>query len=428
MPVGPNKIHHLSKKKIAFTDKRRKATASKTSGKKINRAFKRIKNRFFLPSFLKEMRDLKIGGLSGGNRIKLITDGDNCFSEFIKAIKSARLSINLETYIFNSDEIGWMMAELLVKKARAGVEVNLIYDAIGSMSASPAIFNFLRTGQVELLEYHPLVPWRRFWNISMRDHRKLMVVDGRIAFVGGINIGKEYAGKKFSGGGWRDTHLRIEGPASQDVQFFFMENWFRNGGAIVDNKKHFPPVKETGKKLLMVLCTKSRKKIKPIWQSYISAIRFAKHSIYITNAYFIPDAKIYRSLVHAAKRGVDVRVLLPEKSDLPFVQHASRYLYKRYLKNGIRVFEYSKSILHAKTAIIDGIWSTIGSSNIDRISFTRNLEINAIIMDQEFGEQMEKVFFRDLKRSTEQKLLNWHKRSISNYVLEWIWYRFRNLF
>ena len=398
------------------------------AGKQAKDALARLKNRFFLPGFLAEMKRLRIGGLSGGNRVRLLTTGDACFDEFVAAINSARRSINLETYIFNSDAVGWMIAELLVKKARRGVEVNVIYDAVGCLGTSPALFAFLRSGGVEIVEFHPIIPWRKYFNIDMRDHRKLLVVDGRVAFVGGMNIGNEYAGRKYRGGDWRDTHLRIEGPAVRNVQFFFFENWYRYGGAMVDSARHFPVLGKPGEKLLMVLCSKSRRQVKPIQESYISAINFAKQSIYITNAYFIPDARIYRALVRAARRGVDVRLLLPGKSDLAFVQHASRYLYKRYLRHGIRVYEYRRSILHAKTAVIDGIWSTVGSSNIDRRSFSRNLEINAILLDQPFGEEMERVFFADLRKSEELQLQNWKKRSVWNFLLEWFFYRFRNLF
>ncbi|TAL35436.1 MAG: cardiolipin synthase [Spirochaetes bacterium] len=396
-------------------------------GEELQRRIKKLRNRLFLPAFLRTMKRLRIGGISGGNRLELITDGDECFDAYLKSIAGAKKSINLESYTFKSDEVGWKIARVLARKARSGCEVNVIYDAVGCIGTSPALFAFLRDSGVEVIEYHPLWPWRKFWNVSLRDHRKLLVVDGRIAFVGGINIGVEYAGPRYNGGRWRDTHLKIEGPAVRDIQFFFIENWYRNGGAIMDNSTHFPQIKEAGKKLLMVLCTRSRRNIRPIHESYISAINYAKNSIYIANAYFIPDARIYRALVRAVRRGVDVRVLLPGISDVPIVQHAGRYLYKRYLRHGIRVYEYGRSVLHAKTAVIDGIWSTVGSSNIDRRSFVHNLEINAVALDQEFGEEMERVFANDLRQSEELTLEGWHKRSMGNFLLEWFWYRFRNL-
>ncbi len=377
---------------------------------------------------MREMKKMGIGGMSGGNNVTLITDGDIFFNEILRSIENAKKTINLETYIFSSDAIGWLIAEKLAEKASKGIEVNLIYDAIGSISASSEMFTMMRNAGVEVIEYHPFVPWRKYWGLDLRDHRKILVIDGSRAFIGGINIGKEYAGKQFMGDNWRDTHLIVEGPAVADIQFFFMENWYRNGGAVMSGRLYFPPLEKKGDRLLMVLCSSSRKKVRPVYQSYISAIRNARHSIYITNAYFIPDAVIYRSLVKAAERGVDVRLLLPGESDVPFVKYASMYLYKKYMKHGIRIYEYSGSILHAKTAVIDGIWSTIGSSNIDRRSFMKNLEMNAVILDQGFGGKMEKVFMKDLKKSREITLDIYEKRSFMEFFKEWIFYRFRNLF
>ncbi len=246
--------------------------------------------------------------------------------------------------------------------------------------------------------------------------------------MGGINIGSEYAGRKYGGASWRDTHVMVEGPAVKDIQFFFMENWYRNGGSVMNSSLYFPDIKDSGDRLLMVLCARSRRNVRPVHESYISAIKNARQSVYITNAYFIPDAKIYRSLVRAAERGVDVRLLLPGKSDIPFVKFASMYLYKRYLKNGIRIYEYQDSVLHAKTAVIDGIWSTVGSSNLDRRSFRKNLEMNVAVLDQDFGEELESVFMKDLERCREITLPEFQRRSLYLFLMEWLFYRFRNLF
>lgn len=399
----------------------------KTVNKTTSRSFNKLRNRFLLPGFIREMKKMGIGGLSGGNRVKVITDGDDFFDSIISSIESAKRSINLETYIFSSDAVGWMVAEKLAEKAELGLEVNVIYDSFGSITASGLMFDMMRKAGVEIIEYHPFVPWRRYFNISFRDHRKILVIDGSVAFIGGINIGKEYAGERYEGGRWRDTHAMIEGPAVRDIQFFFMENWFRNGGAIMNSRLYFPDLPEMGDLLLMIICTRSRKKVRPVYESYISAIRNARHSIYITNAYFIPDGRIYRTLVRAAERGVDVKLLLPGKSDVPFVKYASRYLYKKYMKRGIRIFEYSDSILHAKTAVVDGVWSTIGSSNMDRRSFRRNLEMNAVILDQGFGDLMEEIFLKDIEKSGEITLPLFEKRSFIEFFFEWICYRFRNL-
>lgn len=399
----------------------------KSFNETANLSFKKLKNRFLLPGFIREMKKMGIGGLSGGNSVRVITEGDDFFDTIISSIENAERSINLETYIFSSDTVGWLVAEKLAEKAEQGLEVNVIYDAFGSMTASGLMFDMMRKSGVEIIEYHPFVPWRRYWNISLRDHRKILVIDGSTAFIGGINIGKEYAGEKYEGGRWRDTHIMIKGPAVRDIQFFFMENWYRNGGAIMESRLYFPDLPDEGNLLLMVLCTRTRKKVRPVYESYISAIRNARHSIYITNAYFIPDGRIYRTLVRAAERGVDVKLLLPGKSDVPFAKYASRYLYKRYMKKGIRIFEYQESILHAKTAVIDGVWSTVGSSNMDRRSFRRNLEINAVILDQGFGEKMEDIFRDDEEKCREITLQVFEKRSFMEFSLDWLCYRFRNL-
>lgn len=388
---------------------------------------RKFKNRFFLPRFLKTIKKLGISGFSGGNKVTLITDGDIFFDEFFKAIDNAHLSINLETYILRSDEIGWKLAKKLSAKVKQGVEVNIIYDAIGCINTNSSIFEYMKNSGVELIEYHPVVPWRKFFNLYIRDHRKLVVIDGLIAFIGGMNIGMEYAGKKYHGQNWRDTHVKIEGPVVRDIQYFFLENWHRQGGALVDISKYFPAIKPLGDTIVMALSSHARRKIKPIYHTYLAAIRNAQKYIYITNAYFVPDNRIVKSLIRAAKNGVDVRILLPSVSDLPFVQHASRFLYKRFLKNNIKLYEYKKSILHAKTAVIDDIWSTVGSSNLDRRSFNANLEVNAIILDQKFSRKMKHQFLIDVKNSKEIKLEQYNRRSLLQYMKEWFCYRFRYL-
>lgn len=393
----------------------------------FRKAVQKLKKFIILPEFLREMKRLEIGGLSFGNDIDIIIDGDRCFDSFLKDISQAKISINLETFIFKSDDVGWKVAAALADRARSGVEVNVMYDAVGSIGASSKIFSYMKKNNVEVIQYNPIAPWRKYFNLTLRDHRKILTIDGKIAYVGGINISSEYAGKKYKGGRWRDTHIRITGPAVKDIQFFFIENWFRQGGTIIRSDYHFPVLKRTGDNLMMILSTRSRKNIRPIFESYNSAIVTAKKSIHITNAYFIPNRKIYHELVKAAERGVDVRLILPGLSDVQIVKHASRYLYRYYLRHGIRVYEYQKSILHAKTAVIDGVWSTVGSSNLDRQSLIMNLEVNAVILDDVFGEKMEDVFRKDLRFSKEITVKSLSRRSIGQFLLQWLSYRFRNI-
>ncbi len=384
----------------------------------------RLKDRYLLPSFLRQMKKLQISGLTGGNEIEIITRGGLFISSIMAALETAAKSINFETYIFDSDETGWEVARLLAQKAGEGVEVNLIYDAVGCLGTSPSIFTFLKDAGVEVIEFNPLVPLKKAWSPGYRDHRKILVVDGETAFIGGNNIGNDYSGSLFNSTAWRDTHVKITGPAVRDIQYIFIENWYRNGGALINHVNYFPDIKDTGKKIIMILGSRSRKKtLRPIVESYLSAINNAQKYIYITNAYFVPDGGIYRALVHAADKGVDVRIMMPEKSDIKIIEFASHYLYKRFLKNGIRLYEYQPSMLHAKTAVIDGIWTTIGSSNLDMVTSKRNLEINGVILDHDTGEEMKDIFFEDLEACKEITLDEWERRSLLLFILEWISYR-----
>lgn len=416
------------KKNAGKKNKKNASFKKRVTSDEIISQIMRFKDRHFLPSFLRRMKKLKISGLTGGNEIEIITGGNHFIKAVSESIRSARQSINFETYIFNSDETGWSIAKLLASRAKNGIEVNFIYDAVGCIGTSPAIFSFLKDAGVEVIEYHPVIPLKKAWNPGYRDHRKILVVDGFEAFLGGNNIGNEYSGPASGGDNWRDTHIQITGPAVRDIQYIFIENWYRNGGAIIDHNNYFPETRETGKKIVMILGSKSRKKtLRPIMESYLSAIENAQKTIYITNAYFVPTGNIYRALTHAAKRGVDVRVMLPAKSDIKMIEYASHYLYKRYLKHDIKIFEYRPSMLHAKTAVIDGIWSTIGSSNLDVVTSKRNLEINAVILDYDTGGDMNSIFYEDLKQCKEVTLDEWRRRSFLSLIMEWFCYRIINL-
>lgn len=379
-----------------------------------------------IAAYLKEVEQNKIGGLIGGNQVALITEGAETFREFTSAISSAQFTINLEIYIFRSDSAGWEIARRLAEAVRRGVVVNVIYDALGCIKTSHSLFSFLKKHGVSLVKYNSIEPWR-FFNITFRDHRKILIVDAKTAYIGGLNIGDEYFGNLFTNDYQRDTHLKIEGKTVTDIQFFFVENWFRCGGGLLSRQLYFPDLKKKGDTLMMILSSKAHQNVKPIRISYLSAIENARTSIYIENAYFIPDRRIIRALAAAVKRGVDVRIMLPQRYVMPFVQHAVRYPYRRYLFYGLRVYEYTASVLHAKTAVIDGIWSTVGSSNIDRLSFWYNLEINAVILDEKFGSQMQNVFFSDLENCTEIDRKSLRKRSVLGFFKQWLCYRFRNI-
>lgn len=365
-------------------------------------------------------------GVIPGNRIRVLKNGSEAFPRMFEAIEGATRTINLEFYKIMADRIGWEFARRLVQKQEEGCAVRIIYDAIGCIDTEQRYFDYLRDGGVKILEFHPLLPFTsRHWGWWQRDHRKLLVVDGRIGFVGGINLTDEYAGVESGGLGWRDTDIMIEGPAVRELQKLFVSTWAHETGEQLAGEAFFPPLKEVGEVSIRVLGSRERRNRRTIRKAYLQGIKNSKKKVYIANAYFVPDRGILRALKNARKRGVDVRLLLPDKSDVPAVKYASNALYSRLLRWGVKIYEWQGTVLHAKTAVIDGIWSTIGSYNIDRRSFTHNLEVNIAIYDAKVGEEMECMFLEDIKNSKEINPQDWKRRPLKQKVLERIFYSLR---
>src|SRR5579859_2517112 len=326
-----------------------------------------------------------------GNRVVLLRDGRATFPEMLSAIEGARLHVNLASYMFRSDSTGNVFAEALSAKARTGVQVNLLFDAIGSSDADYALFESMRAAGVDVIEYGPLRPWMRRWSWWRRDHRKILVVDGKIGFAGGVNIADVFAPAETGGGGWRDTHLRIEGPSVADLQRFLIAVWRRAGGRRLDRKEYLPPLAEVGVTPARVVGNTLIWNRWAIRKSVLTAFRAARRSIWVANAYFIPDGSILGELLRARARGVDVRLMLPRKSDVPMVALASRHGYQLLLDEGVRIFEWTGPMLHAKTMVVDGIWSAVGSFNLDRMSLVNNLEVSVNLFDPVVGQELEKM-------------------------------------
>lgn len=367
-----------------------------------------------------------------GNKITLLFDGPATMREMMAAVKAAKSTINLETYIFDQDEVGLQFADLLIESRKQGVTVNVLYDSVGTLGTPKAFFDRMRNAGISLIAFNPVNPAARRgkWQINNRDHRKLMVVDGRVAFTGGINISSTYANSSFfrsrrepdpkdnSNVGWRDTHIKIEGPAVAALQWTFIDAWVRQEAGDLPEKDYFPRLMPAGEKIVRVLAT-SPGRDSEIYKSFILAIQEAKKSIHVTSAYFVPDPQIVSELSAAAKRGVDVKLVLPGVTDHGLVFHAGRAFYDELLENGVRIFELQVAVLHAKAAVIDGSWSTVGSANIDRRSFLHNYELNVVILDPAFGHEMESAFLEDLRDSKEITLAQWRKRPWSNRIKEW---------
>ncbi|MGJ9418791.1 cardiolipin synthase [Massilia sp. CMS3.1] len=370
--------------------------------------------------------------LIAGNNVQLLFDGPATMREMMGAVRGATTSINLETYIFDQDPIGLQFAELLIEKQREGVIVNVMYDSVGTLGTPQAFFDRMRDAGINMVAFNPVNPAKAKgnWSINNRDHRKLMVVDGRVAFTGGINISSDYANSSLFRSrakpgkvdknkiGWRDTHVKIEGPAVTTLQWAFVNAWVRQEGGELAPRDYFPRLDPAGDKFVRVLATEPGSHSE-IYKSLMVAINEAKKSVHITSAYFVPDQQIVDAMIAAAKRGVDVKLVLPGVSDHGLVMYAGQAFYEQLLAGGVKIFQLQVAILHAKTAVIDEAWSTIGSANIDRRSFIHNHELNVVIIDPAFGREMESAFNEDLRDSKQVTLEQWRGRPLADRIKEW---------
>ncbi|HEX3109362.1 MAG TPA: cardiolipin synthase [Thermoanaerobaculia bacterium] len=369
-------------------------------------------------AFLQTMHALTGAPLSEGNRVDVLCNGVEIFPSMLTAIRTAKRTINLEFYIYWDGEIGRTFAEALAERARAGVEVKVILDAVGSATMSRQLIDFLTRNGVDLEWYHPL-RWYTISRFNHRTHRKLLIVDGRVGFSGGVGIADTWLGDADSHDHWRETMVRVEGPVVTQMQFAFMDNWVKSRGELLTGLDYFPEVERAGDQVTQVIKSSPSEGSSTVKLLYIISIVSATKSIYISNAYFVPDRDTIRALEGAVRRGVDVRVIVPgEKTDVPIVRQASRVHYEWLLRRGIRIFEYQPTMMHAKTMTVDGLWSTIGSSNFDDRSFRLNDEVNVNIFDAGTAKRMEEIFYEDLARSREITLRKWFKRGIFDKVKE----------
>jgi cardiolipin synthase len=361
-------------------------------------------------AFLQTMHALTGSPMSEGNLVTILKNGIEIFPAMLTAIRDAKRTINLEFYIYWDGEIGRKFAEALAEKARAGVAVKVILDAVGSAQMSQSLINFMARNGIDVEWYHPL-RWYTLSTLNHRTHRKLLVVDGRIGFSGGVGIADDWLGDADTKNHWRETVARVEGPVVTQMQSAFMDNWVKSRGELLTGLDYFPPLVPCGPHLTQVLKSSPTEGSSTVKLLYIISIVSAVKSIYISNAYFVPDADTTRALEAAVRRGVDVRVIVPgEFTDVPIARQASRWHYERLLGRGIRIFEYQPTMMHAKTMVVDGAWTTIGSSNFDDRSFRLNDEVNINIFNDDLAAQMETMFHADLARCEEVTLRKWFRR------------------
>jgi cardiolipin synthase len=374
-----------------------------------------------------------IGGapLAIGNRVTLLQNGPATYAAMRQAILQAKQSINLETFIFADDSVGRQFAALLIDRRRHGVQVNVIYDALGSLTTSQSLFDQMRAAHIAVVAFNPirLLPHLPSHSLEHRDHRKLLVVDGRLAITGGVNLTSDYthgfstSGRPRTGNGenlfWRDTDVEIQGPAVAQCQQLFVDTWFRQTGIALPKAEYFPAIPNQGSDLVEVIGSTPDAAVSAIYLTLLVAIHNAEKNIWITDAYFVPDHQFVTDLRRTARRGVDVELDLPHTTDHPIVLYASRSHYTSLLKSGVKIYERTDALLHAKTATIDGIWSTVGSANLDWWSFARDNEINVVVLSPSFARQMEMMFKADREQSEQIQLVTWRHRGLWERAHEW---------
>jgi cardiolipin synthase len=357
-----------------------------------------------------------------GNSAELYKNGDEIFPGMTKDIREAKRSVNLESYIFQPDRAGRLFADALIEAARRGVQVRLLVDAWGSKLKD--LDRELKAAGVHVKKYRPL---RLFsiYKVGKRTHRKILVVDGTIAWTGGLGIEDQWLGNARNTKEWRDTQVRVVGPVAAQMQAIFSEDWTYTTGEILAGEVFYPRIENAGKMQSQAIKASRGDTSSLAKMLYYVAIKSATRSIRIQNAYFLPDKQVRDALVEAVKRGVSVEVMVPGRHiDLPMVRFASWLHYGELLQGGVRIYEYRHTMLHNKTMVVDGLYSTIGSINFDSRSMNRNAEESLAFYDRDFASKVEAMFEDDKKRCHEVQYAEWKKRGLAQRLAElvfWIW-------
>jgi len=367
-----------------------------------------------------------------GNKVSLLQDGAATYAAMFGAIRQAKDHINLETYIIEDDATGGEFSDLLIQAQARGVQVNLIYDSVGGINTPRAFFERLSKAGIAVLEFNPINPLaaKGPWQINNRDHRKLLIVDGRSVILGGINISSVYTSGSVvlqrllkspaEGVVWRDTDLQIEGPVVAEFQKLFLQTWDKQHGPALAAKAYFPKLAPQGKDIVRAIGSTPDDPYSLIYLTLISAIGNAEKFVHLSNAYFVPDPQLLSALTDAAARGVEVQLILPSHSDSGLVFHAGRAHYAGLLAGGVQIYERQGALLHAKTAVIDGVWSTVGSTNLDWRSFLDNDEVNAVVLGREFAARMQAMHQQDLDASKRITPQAWAERPLQFKLKEWL--------
>jgi cardiolipin synthase A/B len=369
--------------------------------------------------------------LVGGNHVRLLRDGAQALPAMFNAMRQARDHINLEYFILEDVQVnGTPLSDLLLEKLAAGVAVNIIYDAYGSQATPASLFDALRKAGARILAFNPINPLATLVGRSPndRDHRKLMVVDGRVGILGGINLARVYENPPANGvpadgdadhAYWRDTAVDIRGPAIAELQRLFLDTWHKQAGDDIRPANYFPPLPRLGAQTVRIIGSVPGERRPLYYLSLETAIRSAAHRAWLSSGYFVPPHQEREDLSEAARRGVDLRLVLPSHTDVQDTVYAGRAAYGDLLEAGARIYEMQNAVLHSKVVVVDGVWTAIGSSNLDRRSVVFNNEVDAIILGAETASQVQAMLEHDMARSRPVSLREWQQRPFNERMHEW---------
>lgn len=351
--------------------------------------------------------------LTQDNSVQIFNDGREKFDALIKDIENAKNHIHIQYYIFRLDQLGNRIMDALIAKAKQGVKVRLLYDDMGSRRLSKRKFKDFVAAGGEVETFFPSILPIINPRLNYRNHRKIVVIDGRVGYIGGFNVGEEYIGLSRKFGYWRDTHLRIQGSALHPLQTRFILDWNQASARhdIEYDEVYFPAIPEKGDTSIQIVSSGPDEEWEQIKDGYLKLINLAKKSIYIQTPYFIPDASFYDAIRIAALSGIDVRIMIPNKPDHPFVYWATYSYAGQMIRSGARVFIYNNGFLHTKMIVIDGKASTVGTANIDVRSFKLNFEVNAFIYDQKVSTELQELFHQDMELSSELTHEKYYERT-----------------
>lgn len=380
----------------------------------------RIKSAYAVddPQFARSMNALLGPPLVGGNRVTALLNGDQIFPAMLEAIRGAQRTITFETFIYWRAEIGREFAEALADRARAGVRVHVLIDFVGSNKMDPALLDLIGDAGGEVDKFHPL-SWYHISRFNNRTHRKLLVVDGRIGFTGGVGIADEWLGHAQDRDHWRDTHFRVEGPVVAQMQAAFMVNWIKTRSTVEHTEDYFPELHRVGEHYAQMFHSSPQEGSEDIRLMYLLSIAAARKSILLEQAYFVPDDLTIELLVAARKRGVRIEIITPgPATDYPLVRRASRSRWGPLLQIGLRIFEFMPTNFHCKVMIVDDVWCSVGSTNFDNRSFRLNDEANLNIHDVAFARHLTEIFEADKRRSREVTFDEWRRRPFAEKLCE----------